>query len=174
MKYFISNAFTHGIGEYFEEATWVKLESIFSTGGLLSVNQLKALNIIPLPGRVTGSIRMSGEDYVSLLDLSHDLVKEKIITGRAKYFLPYNENVITFIISPEIEKHESKRFAEFEVQIKDKVPLSYFNGIIVPDDKECQNRVFDTLENFDIKLPVFNFDGERLYKNKTNETAREF
>ena len=46
MKYFISNAFTHGIGEYFEEETWVKLSSIFSTGGLLSENQLKALNTI--------------------------------------------------------------------------------------------------------------------------------
>ena len=172
MKYFISNAFTHGIGEYFEEETWVKLSSIFSTGGLLSENQLKALNINPMCGRAIG-IKMNGKDYVSLLDLSHDLVKKKIISEKARFYLPYNENVITFIINPEIEKQESKRFGEFEVHIKDKVPLSYFKGIIVPEDKECQLRVFDTLEKFGVNLPVFNFDGEKLDKNKISETVRE-
>ena len=172
MKYFISNAFTHGIGEYFEKETWIKLESIFSTGGLLSEIQRKALNIKSMVGRVAG-YKEASSDVVSLLDLSHPIVKKRIEDGRAKYFLPYNENVITFIISPEIEKLESKIFGEFEVQIKDRVPLSYFNGIIVPDDKECQRRVFDTLEKYNINLPVFNFDGERLYKNKINETDRE-
>ena len=77
------------------------------------------------------------------------------------------------IISPEIEKQESKRFFSGELHVKDEVPLSYFNGIIVPDDKECQRKVFDTLEKFNISLPVFNFDGERLYKNKINEIDKE-
>ena len=123
-------------------------------------------------GRAIG-IKMNGKDYVSLLDLSHDLVKKKIISGRARFYLPYNENVITFIISPEIEKQESERFFSCELHVKDEVPLSYFNGIIVPEDKECQLRVFDTLEKFGVNLPVFNFDGEKLDKNKISETVRE-
>jgi hypothetical protein len=172
MKYFISNAFTHGIGEYFEEETWKKLESIFSTGGLYSKNKRDELSIKHMVGRVMNHHEAS-DDVVSLLDLSDSIVKKRIEGGRAKCFLPYNENVITLIISPEIEKQESERFFSCELHVKDEVPLSYFNGIIVPDDKECQRKVFDTLEKFNISLPVFNFDGERLYKNKINEIDRE-
>lgn len=122
-------------------------------------------------GRVA-RYKEASSDVVSLLDLSHPSVKKRIEDGRAKYFLPYNENVITFIINPEIENQESKRLGELEVQIKDKGPLTYFTGIIIPDDKECQQRVFDTLEKFNINLPIFNYDGERLDKNEIKETSK--
>ena len=77
MKYFISNAFTHGIGEYFEEETWVKLSSIFSTGGLLSENQLKALNINPMCGRAIGFhllLKMARQREVQCLTQLHMVV----------------------------------------------------------------------------------------------------
>ena len=34
-------------------------------------------------------------------------------------------------------------------------------------------KILDTLEKFGINLPVFNYDGERLDKNKINEIGRE-
>ena len=159
-NYLLENNFlTHGIGEINDKETYFKFESIIKTGGLMSLQQLKEKGI-NVHGKAYVSnydSRTTSENQISFFDPTLPEFKDRLLSKRYYYYLPFNPNVIFFIIDRtniDLTQHKTKPF-ELDTNVGF-CSIDNFKGIIAPS--ECAEYLNNIQKKYDICLPIYDFD----------------
>ena len=146
---------THGIGDISDKETYFKFESIIKNGGLMSLQKLKELGI-NVSGKVSGS-RDTPESRISFFNPSTTEIKKRLLSDYFYYFLPFNHNVIFFIIDGtniDLQQHPD---ISFEITTESGfVSIDNFKGIIAPS--KCIEYINSILNKYGICLPIYDFD----------------
>lgn len=146
---------THGIGDISDKETYFKFESIIKNGGLMSLQKLKELGI-NVSGKVSGS-RDTPESRISFFNPSTTGIKKRLLSDYFYYFLPFNPNVIFFIIDGtniDLQQHPD---ISFEITTESGfVSIDNFKGIIAPS--ECIEYINSIQNKYGICLPIYDFD----------------
>ena len=157
MYYYLSEnkLLTHGIGDISDKETYFKFESIIKNGGLMSLQKLKELEI-NVSGKVSG-LRDTPESRISFFNPSTTGIKKKLLSDYFYYFLPFNPNVIFFIIDGtniDLQQHPD---ISFEITTESGfVSIDNFKGIIAPS--ECIEYINSIQNKYGICLPIYDFD----------------
>lgn len=157
MYYYLSEnkLLTHGIGDISDKETYFKFESIIKNGGLMSLQKLKELGI-NVSGRVSG-LRDTPESRISFFNPSTTEIKKRLLSDYFYYFLPFNHNVIFFIIDGtniDLQQHPD---ISFEITTESGfVSIDNFKGIIAPS--ECIEYINSIHNKYGICLPIYDFD----------------
>lgn len=146
---------THGIGNVSDQETYFKFESIIKNGGLMSLQKLKELGI-NASGKVSG-LRDTPESRISFFNPSTPQIKKRLLSEHFYYFLPFNPNVIFFIIDGtniDLQQHPD---ISFEITTESGfVSIDNFKGIIAPS--ECIKYINSIQNKYGICLPIYDFD----------------
>lgn len=157
MYYYLSEnkLLTHGIGDISDKETYFKFESIIKNGGLMSLQKLKELEI-NVSGKVSG-LRDTPESRISFFNPSTTEIKKRLLSDYFYYFLPFNHNVIFFIIDGtniDLQQHPD---ISFEITTESGfVSIDNFKGIIAPS--ECIEYINSIQNKYGICLPIYDFD----------------
>lgn len=158
------NYFTHSIGKINNPKTFEKLESIIKLGGLYSKDKLKKMGY-DVVGMVSGHIRITKDIYVSLFNMSNPSLAKKVLSPRFSTFFPIDTDEIVFLIDSSILLQDNAKTSEAdcnEIIVKEKVPIDYFFGLIIPNNSECIDFVRNLFKTYDIDIPIYDFEGNTL------------
>lgn len=161
--------FTHSIGKVTNPQTFLKLQSILSSGGLYSKEKLNKMLPYRIEGMVKGNIRITKECYVSLFDASSPSLEKRMLSPKFNTVFPLDKNDIFFLIDPSIEQDRNCKRSENswqEIVVRDFVPLEYFRGIVIPNNVQNITEVQKMLQNLELPFPVFDFDGNTVEVKK--------
>lgn len=146
---------THGIGSISDKETYFKFESIIKNGGLMSLQKLKELGI-NVSGKASG-LRNTPESRISFFNPSTPEIKTRLLSDRFYYFLPFNPNVIFFIIDGTNIDLQQPPDIPFEVTTESGfVSIDNFKGIIAPS--ECIEYINSIQNKYGVCLPIYDFD----------------
>lgn len=159
-KYFCdNNLLTHGIGEVSEKETYYKFESIIKFGGLMSMQRLKKEGII-VHGKasdLTSDYRITKESQISFFDPTLPQFKNRLLSKHYYYFLPFNPNVIFFIVDREKLSLHQNPTTSFELNENSGfVSIENFKGIIAPN--VCADYLDEIQKMYGFNLPIYDFD----------------
>lgn len=154
--YFLDNKFlTHGIGEVDDDETFLKFESVIKNGGLMSLQKLKERGI-NVSGKSSG-YRITTENQISFFDPTVPEVKKRLLSEKYYYFLPFDPNVIFFIVDREKLDLKYNSIAPFEMNDDSGfVSVEHFRGIIAPSNS-CKY-LDDIQKKYGVCLPIYDFD----------------
>lgn len=160
---------THGIGDISDKETYFKFKSIIKNGGLMSLQKLKELGI-NVSGKVSG-LRATPENRISFFEPSNPEIKMRLLSDCFYYFLPFNPNVIFFIIDgTNIDLHQHPDIS-FEVTIESGfVSIDNFKGIIAPS--ECIEYINSIQNKYGVCLPIYDFDFNMM--NDLNDSFNKY
>lgn len=160
---------THGIGNVNDQETYFKFESIIKNGGLMSLQKLKELGI-NVSGKVSG-LRDTPESRISFFNPSTPQIKKRLLSEHFYYFLPFNPNVIFFIIDGtniDLQQHPD---ISFEITTESGfVSIDNFKGIIAPS--ECIEYINSIQNKYGIYLPIYDFDFNMM--NDINDSFNKY
>ncbi len=160
---------THGIGNVSDQETYFKFESIIKNGGLMSLQKLKELGI-NISGKVSG-LRDTPESRISFFNPSTPQIKKRLLSEHFYYFLPFNPNVIFFIIDGtniDLQQHPD---ISFEITTESGfVSIANFKGIIAPS--ECIEYINSIQNKYGICLPIYDFDFNMM--NDINDSFNKY
>ena len=171
MYYYLSEnkLLTHGIGNISDKETYFKFESIIKNGGLMSLQKLKELGI-NVSGKISG-LRDTPESRISFFYPSPPEIKKRLLSDYFYYFLPFNPNVIFFIIDGtniDLQQHPD---ISFEVTTESGlVSIDNFKGIIAPG--ECVEYINSIQNKYGICLPIYDFDFNMM--NDINDSFNKY
>lgn len=157
MYYYLSEnkLLTHGIGDISDKETYFKFESIIKNGGPMSLQKLKELGI-NVSGKVSG-LRDTPESRISFFNPSTTEIKKRLLSDYFYYFLPFNPNVIFFIIDGTNIYLQQHPDISFEITTESGfVSIVNFKGIIAPS--ECIEYINSIQNKYGICLPIYDFD----------------
>ena len=159
-KYFCdNNLLTHGIGEISEKETYYKFESIIKHGGLMSKQRLESEEII-VHGKasdLTDDYRITGKNQISFFDPTLPKFKDRLLSKHYYYYLPFNPNVIFFIVDREKLLLQQNPTTPFELNENSGfVSIENFKGIIAPN--VCTEYLDKIQKNYGLNLPIYDFD----------------
>lgn len=156
---FDNNFLTHGIGEISKKETYYKFESIIKCGGLMSMERLKNAGII-VRGKAsdfTGDYRITEESQISFFDPTLPEFKNKLLSKHYYCFLPFNPNVIFFIVDREKLSLQQNPTISFELNENSGfVSIENFKGIIAPN--VCAEHLDEIQKMYGFNLPIYDFD----------------
>lgn len=160
---------THGIGNVSDQKTYFKFESIIKNSGLMSLQKLKELGI-NVSGKVSG-LRDTPESRISFFNPSTPQIKKRLLSEHFYYFLPFNPNVIFFIIDGtniDLQQHSD---ISFEITTESGfVSIDNFKGIIAPS--ECIEYINSIQNKYGICLPIYDFDFNMM--NDINDSFNKY
>ena len=160
---------THGIGNVNDHETYFKFESIIKNGDLMSLQKLKELGI-NVSGKVSG-LRDTPESRISFFNPSTPQIKKRLLSEHFYYFLPFNPNVIFFIIDGtniDLQQHPD---ISFEITTESGfVSIDNFKGIIAPS--ECIEYINSIQNKYGICLPIYDFDFNMM--NDINDSFNKY
>ena len=150
---------THGIGEISEKETYYKFESIIKYGGLMSMQRLKNEGII-VHGKAsdfTTDYRITEESQISFFDPTLPKFKNRLLSKHYYYYLPFNPNVIFFIVDREKLSLQQNSTTLFELNENSGfVSIENFKGIIAPN--VCAEYLDKIQKMYGYNLPIYDFD----------------
>ena len=159
-KYFCdNNLLTHGIGEISAKETYYKFESIIKYGGLMSMQRLENEGIIAhgKASDLTTDYRITEKSQISFFDPTLPNFKNKLLSKHYYYFLPFNPNVIFFIVDRKKLSLQQNPIASFELNENSGfVSIENFIGIIAPN--VCAEYLDKIQKMYGFNLPIYDFD----------------
>lgn len=158
------NYFTHSIGKIYDSDILFKLESVFKLQGLFSKDSLRKMGIF-VSGIVQGNIRITKDCYVSLFDPAGANIEKRLKSASLSTYFPVSNEDIIFLVDNSIELIEGAKRSEFdwhEIIVKNKVPIDYIFGIVVPDIEQFREILQTLLNQYDHELLIYDFEGNLL------------
>ena len=166
--------FLHGIGEVTEPQTFFKFKSIIERNGLYSKQKLQN-DGINVQGKVlNGGHRDTSEEYISLFDPSVPNIKNRLLSDKCKYFLPFNPDVIFFLISSKEIKGKRHENIPFEIIVEEGyIPLDSCVGILTPNKEKIVSFIQQVLNANQKNIPIYDFSFTELIRDKKIKSIDE-
>lgn len=159
-KYFFdNNLLMHGIGEISEKETYYKFESIIKYGGLMSVQRLEneEITVHGKASDLTADYRITEKSQISFFDPTLPKFKNRLLSKHYHYYLPFNPNVIFFIVDREKLSLQQNPTAPFELnEDSGFVSIENFKGIIAPN--VCVEYLDKIQKMYGFNLPIYDID----------------
>lgn len=163
------NYFTHSIGKFYDENILFKLESVFKLQGLFSKYKLRSMGII-VEGMINGNIRITKDNYVSLFDPSSVNVEKRIKSLKLNSYFPISCDDVIFLVDNSVEFVSGAKRSDFdwhEVIVKDKIPIDYIFGIVIPNVNEFAPIISSLLDLYGNEMLIYDFEGNLVnFKEK--------
>lgn len=169
-----NHLYTHSIGLVNDKQTFEKLNSIFRLGGLYSKESLRKMGL-NVRGKVSGHIRFTKENYVSVFDPTLHSYKKKLLSDKSHHFAHFSNTDIVFMIDEEVELLDEAQRNEFdssEIIVKNMIPISLVRGIILPNVNLVVKAVRKMLLKYGLEIPLYGYDGFEI-ESGYNKTAHK-